>query len=692
MLRADTIGKVNSIGKPHVYFAARKEDYNYLTSVISNLFMSANVAVYYDDRQDSRNTKTEELLRMNVIVVILTEALLTSPNDVMTRIFPLAIKNGIPLMILGMSDNVGFLLDDFCTKNHLGNHPVIFPNKKDPERTFLTKLKDFLAERAFTDSDRQKIEQCLDGRIFFSYRKEDNALASQVLSLLNKAPSCLSYGLWYDDYLTSMEEFDDEIQAAIDASDVFLLLLTEAMLQEDSYALKWEHAHAVSEEKSIVILDAINYPHDLPKELKEGDPFILRAHSIKELPDLMLELMGKRDRTTKWEKADQSYLIGLAYQRGIYKIKEENIAIELLRSSAATGHMDACDAMVKICLEHHDLSSAIDWQQVLTNHFAARFQQEQTLDALDRYLRHLSTLGEYHGMQGNLAKMKKSYETTQELLVRAEGWDSDPRILEHAIVAADQLGTIAQAELPSVEDKFGQLDRIEEYYDRSFTFAKQFMRFEHSLKANRFWYVPLLRLTDLNCEWSNTPPEDIWENYYNILKMMLKTNEEFPSYETLCDLSGCYRSLTLLSEQLCPDRTLELALCWLEQARQAYLTSRYLERCTKYAEALEYTARLQYATGDSSEAVRNLSKAAKARIECIAGNKKMGANIAPDAVALFNDYVNSAHMLLRAENFDNATLCLKSAEDALSAYPQILGTKKNHVTLEHLRQLGGQPI
>lgn len=686
MLRVDTIGKVNPIGKPHVYFAARKEDYGYLNSVTSNLFMAANVAVYYDDQKNSKNTETAELLRMNVIVVILTEELLKSPSDVMTRIFPLAIKNGIPLMILGMTDNVGFLLDDFCEKNHLGNHHVIFPNKKDPGRTFLTKLKDFLAEHAFGNTDRKKIEQALDGRIFLSYRKVDKSLASQVIALLNDAKSCLSYGLWYDDYLTAGEDFDEEIQTALDASDVFLLLLTKAMLQKGSYALEREYARAVEEEKTIVVLDVIEGSHTLPEELDEGDPILLYGDAIDELPGLMVELMGKRERTTKWEKADQNYHLGLAYQRGIYKNRDENIAVDLIREAATAGHMDACDAMVKICADHYDLASARDWQQVLTNHFATRFQREQSLDALDRYLHHLNLLGEYHGMQEDYEGMKKCYQSAQELLDRVEGWDTDPRIIEYAIIAADKLGTFAQIELSSAEDKASQLDRIEEYYNRSFEYAKQFMRFEHSLKANRFWYTPLMRLTDLNCEWSNIPLEDIWENYYNILKMMLKTDEEFSSYETLCDLSGCYKTLTKLSEQLCADRTLELSLCWLERARQAYLTSRHLERCAKYAEAMEYTARLQYAAGDLAEAIRNLNKATKARIECITGNQKLGVNVAPDVVALFNDYVNDAHMQLRAESYDNAALCLKGAEDALLAYPDVLRTKRNLMTLEHLRQ------
>lgn len=686
MLRVDTIGKVNPIGKPHAYFCARREDYGYLNSVTSNLFMAANVAVYYDDEQDTRNTPSQTLLDMNLIIMILTEDLFKAKNDVLSRVFPLAVKNKIPLMILGMSDNVGFLLDDFCRRNGLGNRHVIFPNKVDSNRTFLMKLKDFLAEHAFAGQDREKIAQYFDGRVFLSYRKVDKPLASKVASLINQSKECQSYALWYDEYLTAGENFDDEIQQYIDASDVFLLLMTETMLQKGSYALEREHFRALQEEKTIVILDAIEGPHDLPEELTQGSPILLPLSEVHALPGLLLEVIGRRPCTTKWEKADKSYHIGLAYLRGIEKTKEEDIAIPLIRQAATAGHANACDTMVKICIDHGDLASAANWQTILANHYGAIFQREHTLKSLDAYLKHMGILGEYHGMLKSYGEMKECYQTVYQLLSNTSGWDNDPDMLEHAIIAADKLGEFAEAELSSAENKVDQLRLIVSFYNLSFEYAQKYAHFEHSLKTERFLYTPLMRITDLDCRWTKIPLEDIFQRYYNLLQRMLEADQKYSCYETLCDLSGCYKTLTLLSEKVCPENNFAFALRWLEKARQAFLTSRHLECCGAYAYAMEYVAKLQAGSGDYAEAIRNLNKAAQARTECIEGNEKYGQADDADIAALFHDCIFNAQLQITVQNYVNAELCLQNAEAAMRSYPKLLGTPNNVIHIANLRK------
>lgn len=684
MLRVETIGKVNPLGKPGIYFAARKEDYGFLNSVISNLFMAANVAVYYDDAGETANTDDATLLRMNVIVLILTEDLLKGPTDVMTRVFPLAIHHKIPLMILGMSDNVGYLLDDFCEKNHLGNRHVIFPNKKDSGRTFLAKLKDFLNEHAFADETLKKIRKTFDGKIFLSYRKVDKPLASKVIAKLNRAKECLGYGLWYDEYLTAGENFDEEIQAYIDASDVFLLLLTPAMLQRGSYALEREHSRALQEGKTVVILDFIGEPHDLPEELLLGDPTILPPDAASALPKILEGILGHRPCTTRWERAEQSYLLGLAYQRGIAKDKEESIAISLIREAATAGHLDAMETMVKICVDHYDVAAAIDWQTALTNHYGNGFRSAPRLSSLDKYLHHLGILAEYHGMQQDYEGMKTCYQMIWDLLGETSGWEEEPSLLESAVIAADKLGTFAEIEINAAKDKAGQLRLAREYYKLSYSYAQKFAYFEHGIKAYRYLYTPLMRLADLDAKWTDAAPEELFARYEEILAWMLKADQEYPCYETLCDLGGCYQTLTQLSENACPHRTMELGLKWLERTRQAYLTSRHLERCGKYAQAMEYVAGLQYAAGNLAEGIRNLNKATKARWECISGKQKSGVDPAPDVTALFYDYVNDARMHLQTGAPDNAALCIQGAEDALRRYPDLLGSKRNLILLENL--------
>lgn len=677
MLKVYTIGDINPIGKPRAYFAARKEDYGYLNSVTGALFQASNVAVYYDDEQDTRNTSQEELLSMNVIVLLLTSETLAAPTDVMNRIFLLAAKNAIPLLILGMDDNVGTRLNAFCEQNHLGNRHVIFPNAQGiGEHSFHAKLKAFLSSNMFEDQKLSELYEHFDANVFLSYRKQDKPLAAEVIRLINSASECRGYALWYDEYLTVGENYDNEIRQYVEVSDVFLLLLTDKMLEKGSYALEQEYARALQDRKKIVLINALTRLDDislLPKGLESASKLaIIPLRAIDELPELLFELLGGRTFSSKAEEASHYYYLGMAYLKGISKERDEKIATGLFQNAILLGNMEACDAMIGICMERGDVKAAITYQERLTEHYRTTFELSPTFDSYDAYLTALGTLGEYHGMNQDYVKMQHCYEAVSSSLSRMEGWEKDKRILEHAIICYDKLGSFASLQIDYSEDPQKWIDLAKQYYDLSFEFAKQFAQCEESLMARRFLYTPMMRIADLANEWSGQPPEYGLKSYEAVLPLIQEADALYPCFDTRCDLYGCYKSLAELANETGMDSEVEYAMKCLEYARQTYLESKSLDRCEKYALAMEDMAKLQYQLGEVAEAIRNLNKATKARHTIKESYDRSGLQSKDNIRRWFYDYVNVSQIQFDLQNFSEAFPAITMADQLMREHQEIL--------------------
>ncbi|MCR4588414.1 MAG: toll/interleukin-1 receptor domain-containing protein [Lachnospiraceae bacterium] len=687
MLKAETIANVNPIGKDKIYFAARREDYGYLNSIISLMFQVANVAVYHDDEQNCANTTEEELSSMNMILLLLTEGLLSDPCDALTRVLPFAIRHHIPLMIVGTDPEIGPVFNRFCEEHGLGNRHVLFAPEKDPEGIFRGKLKDFLNEYALAHEDHEQILQYLDGRIFLSYRKLDKPLASRVIAQINRAPECLRYGLWYDEYLTSGEDYNDEIRHYIDVADIFLFLVTPRMLQPDSYAIREELTHALQAGKKVVILDMLEEDQEIPPAFLQGDCLVVTEDSLQELPAVLGSLLEPYGEKTPQMFPDQCYYLGLAYLRGIAKNKDERIAIELIRSAADTGEPKAMDTMVKLSVDHEEMVAAIQWQKLLTQHYKQVFEKERGLSSLDEYLRHLGILAEYYRMAEQFEEIYGCYQQIYDCLSDLSGWENDPGLLESAIIAVDNLGTFAELSIEHAEDKQLCFERARRYYSLCYEYGEKYARLEKSLKTERFLYTALIRLAELDQRWTDVPEEEIFHRYERILQLMLKADQAYSCDDTLSDLSGCYRNLTGLSAKVCPQQNYAFALKWLEYARASYLNTRYLTCCEKYAEAMEYVAKLQAGKEEVAEAIQNLNKASKARMLLTESYTKQGTDADRHILALFYDLTNVAYMQCRNHNLTEAQTALLSAQNTLQNYSKVLWNDHNLEILQELRSM-----
>ena len=79
-----------------------------------------------------------------------------------------------------------------------------------------------------SDEAYEKIRQAFDAYIFLSYRKKDRKHAQEIMSRIHENDFMRDIAIWYDENLTPGRDFNDEIFAIMNKSDIFEPLLPES--------------------------------------------------------------------------------------------------------------------------------------------------------------------------------------------------------------------------------------------------------------------------------------------------------------------------------------------------------------------------------------------------------------------------------------------------------------------------------
>ena len=117
MMNYVTRGQSNPIGKQRLYYAASKKDFSYLHDVSKHILHNVDVAIYYDDQNNTENTIEQEICGMDLVVLVLTNEALDSMCDAISRVLFIAYKNKIPVLPLALEDGVGGTFSNFCALN-----------------------------------------------------------------------------------------------------------------------------------------------------------------------------------------------------------------------------------------------------------------------------------------------------------------------------------------------------------------------------------------------------------------------------------------------------------------------------------------------------------------------------------------------------------------------------------------------
>ncbi len=364
-LKYKTRGNSNPQGKPRVYFCCHKDDFEKFFESISDEVLSLqNCSVWYKDGSDYVNEELlDDLKGMQLFVMPVTTNLLCTENDALDIEFKFAIKNHIPVLPLMQEQGLEQIFNQKCGE-------LQFLDKHNTDITAISyeeKLKKYLESVLIGDEMAEKIRAAFDAYVFLSYRKKDRKYAQELMRLIHKNEFCRDIAIWYDEFLTPGENFNESIKEALQKSGLFVLTVTPNLVNEINYIMTTEYPMAKQEGKPILPAELVPTDREELSQKYEDIPTIADAHNDTELSDALLESIKKMAIKENDKNPEHNFFIGLAYLGGVDVEVDHEKALSLITSAAEAGLPEARKRLVSLYAEGVGVSrnydTAIIWQK-----------------------------------------------------------------------------------------------------------------------------------------------------------------------------------------------------------------------------------------------------------------------------------------------------------------------------------------
>ena len=453
-----TRGSSSPQGKPRVYFTAHPDDYGRtFESIRKELLDRQNCTVFYLD-PDIKPEEVEDyelrLGEMQLFVIPVTTKLLTQPCRAMDAEVPFAIERHIPILPLMQESG----LDELFNKR-IGDLQFLDKNNTDPTAIpYEEKLTKYLEAVIVGDELARQVRDAFDAYIFLSYRKKDRKYAQELMKLIHAHPFCRDIAIWYDEFLTPGEDFNDAIKAALAKSGLFALTVTPNLVNENNYIV--EHEYPMAKERDMDILPAEMVPTDKDKlsEMYRGIPDPVGADNTEALKERLLPLVQKLAVTENDFDPKHNFFIGLAYLSGIDVEVDHERAVALITGSAEAGCIPAIEKLVAMYENgegvERDYHKAVAWRKKLVEQRKKEYEANPNETAALHLLNALWDLGDAYQAVGQLDPAQLTFE---EMRRYSEAFAEEYRGLKrYPSISYDNLGEVAkkQGRLAEAEDFF----------------------------------------------------------------------------------------------------------------------------------------------------------------------------------------------------------------------------------------------
>ena len=441
-----TRGSSSPQGKPRVYFTAHPDDYGRtFESIRKELLDRQNCTVFYLD-PDIKPEEVEDyelrLGEMQLFVIPVTTKLLTQPCRAMDAEVPFAIERHIPILPLMQESG----LDELFNKR-IGDLQFLDKNNTDPTAIpYEEKLTKYLEAVIVGDELARQVRDAFDAYIFLSYRKKDRKYAQELMKLIHAHPFCRDIAIWYDEFLTPGEDFNDAIKAALAKSGLFALTVTPNLVNENNYIV--EHEYPMAKERDMDILPAEMVPTDKDKlsEMYRGIPDPVGADNTEALKERLLPLVQKLAVTENDFDPKHNFFIGLAYLSGIDVEVDHERAVALITGSAEAGCIPAIEKLVAMYENgegvERDYHKAVAWRKKLVEQRKKEYEANPNETAALHLLNALWDLGDAYQAVGQLDPAQLTFE---EMRRYSEAFAEEYRGLKrYPSISYDNLGEIAK--------------------------------------------------------------------------------------------------------------------------------------------------------------------------------------------------------------------------------------------------------
>ena len=454
-----TRGNSSPQKKPRVYFSAHPDDYALFDAISRDILAQSNCAIYYDSDPKGEYDHEEYLAKireMNLLVIPVTEKLLREDCRAMTLDLSFAQSVHIPILPLMQEEGLTELFNE-----KFGNIQYLDKNAIDKTAiSFEEKLSVFLASVLVGDELASRVRAAFDAYIFLSYRKKDRQYAQELMRLIHENDFCRDIAIWYDEFLTPGEDFNDMIAASLEKSALFALAVTPNLVNEENYVMTTEYPMAQKAKKPILPAEVVPTNHDEMTASYRGIPEIVDAHDGKKLSDSLLAALSSIALRANDSDPEHNFFIGLAYLSGIDVERNPELALSLITSAAEAGLPEAIKKLAVMYQNgegvERDFEQSIVWNKRLIEYYEAAYHESCKESTAFKIVEARVALAEFYSLLMRYEEEKQLYEI---LLLDIERFSEKGYTwISHVkIVCANMLGRVAERQ--------GKLDTARFYYE-----------------------------------------------------------------------------------------------------------------------------------------------------------------------------------------------------------------------------------
>ncbi len=563
-LQYKTRGNASPQGRPRVYFCCHREDFERTFAPVTDELTELrwNIAVYYRDPAEKfpeNELFFNDLFRMQLFVIPVTWRFLYQENSARNVEMAFALEKGIPVLPLmqesGLEKDFNRICGDlqFLDKAALSRDPTALPYEE--------KLLKFLDAVLIGEKLAKRVRKAFDAYIFLSYRKKDQLYAQQIMRLIHGNDFCQSVAIWYDEFLTPGENFNDEIKAAIKKSRLMALVVTPNLLEKDNYIHENEYPAAKEMKLAVLPIEARETDAGKLSEMYDGLEACVSAGDPETVRERLHELLRGIALQENDDKPEHIFLMGLAYLSGIDVEVDVDRALRLINSAADAGLPEAYPKLVSMYQTgekvERNYQTAIEKQKVYVKLLRKTAGEQMTEDNYRSLLNALWELGDYQKNAGDLKSAEKSYLKMRNCArkMSKEGYE----VRRSLSVASSNLGEVCMAQ--------GNPDKAKKLYRKALKIDQTLAEETKAAGARRDLFVSCMKLGDVCKSKDHLQEAKKW--YRKSLKIRRALADESGDSSVCRDLSTVYNRLGAVSVA---EGDLDKAKGWYTQDLEIDLT------------------------------------------------------------------------------------------------------------------------
>lgn len=440
-LKWKTRGGAAPRDKSRVYFCCHEADFHSFFEPISrDILQLQDCAIWYRDTLPAVDDEEyiAQLQQMQLFVMPVTTRLLTTANAALDIDFPIAQREHIPVLPLMQESGLEALFNAKCgTLQFLDKHAQDATALK-----FEDKLQRYLDAVLVGDAQAAKIRAAFDAYIFLSYRKKDRKYAQALMRLIHQNDFARDIAIWYDEFLTPGEDFNDAIGTALDQSALYALTVTPNLLEQGNYIMAHEYPAALNSGKPILPVEMLSTDRASLEQVYIGLPDSIAQSDQQQLTAALTEALQTIALRQNDADPEHNFFIGLAYLGGIDVERDPERAAALITSAAEAGLPEAMDKLMSMYENGdgvtRDYRQSVYWQEQLTEHRRKVWENTGDWHDGDDYAYELKYLAASYQELRMETQAAETAQTLYDLALDKDwGWD-------HRYYAAVILGDIAR--------------------------------------------------------------------------------------------------------------------------------------------------------------------------------------------------------------------------------------------------------